>query len=311
MAIPKYNEFMKPMLRILSDGKTHRVKDIQEQLADEFRLSPEDRVVKIPSGKTLLYKNRIGWAASYMLQAKLIKSHKRGEYTITDAGSHLLKQNPEIIGKDILMRYPSFVEFQNRSKVSKKNEKVDDKEQIDVSEDQTPEATINEAYQKINQALSDELLLEIINQTPDFFEQMVVDLLKAMGYGGTTADMAKVIGKTGDEGIDGIIKEDKLGFNSIYIQAKRWDLNTTISRAEIQKFVGALAGQGATKGLFITTASFSNGAINYASKQHATKVVLVDGQMLASLMIEHDLGVSTKIQYKIKSVDIDYFREDE
>ena len=311
MAIPKYNEFMKPMLDFLADGNIHKTKELHLVLAKHFNLSDEEMTMRVTSGKTLTYKSRIGWAASYLLQAKLIKSQKRGEYQITDEGRDLLRQNIQVIDKALLLRYPTFVDFVNRSAQSSRHVDNSGSAAPIPSEDQTPEVAMDEAYKQILQTLSDDLLLEIMNQTPDFFEQLVVDLLVSMGYGGSTADMALVIGQSGDEGIDGVIKEDKLGFDSIYIQAKRWDLDTTISRSEVQKFVGALAGQGATKGLFISTAGYSKGAIEYAKKQHTTKVVLVDGHTLASLMIEYNLGVSSKAHYEIKSIDTDYFSGDE
>ena len=200
---------------------------------------------------------------------------------------------------NFLLQYEGFREFQ-----AKRENNISEQPEI---LDTTPQDELEDAFQKINDALISDLLSEIMRQTPDFFESLVVQLLIKMGYGGSISDAGKVMGKTGDEGIDGIIYEDKLGFSLIYIQAKRWDLGGSVGRPEIQKFVGALAGAGASKGLFITTSKFSKDAYTYAEKQHSTKVVLVDGNKLANLMIEYNLGVSTQITYELKKIDTDFF----
>ena len=217
---------------------------------------------------------------------------------ISDEGKRVLSSNPTVLDDEYLMRYEGFREFKTPSNGSALS--------LSTS-DATPQDELEDAFQKINSALISDLLTEIMSQTPDFFENLVVQLLVKMGYGGSISDAGEVLGKTGDEGIDGIVREDKLGFSLIYIQAKRWDLGNSVGRPEIQKFVGALAGAGASKGLFITTAGFSKEAYAYADKQHTTKVVLVDGKTLANLMIEHNLGVSTQIVYELKRVDTDYF----
>lgn len=225
---------------------------------------------------------------------------------ITPAGRQVLNENPPQIDNLYLQRFESFRKFispnnNEESTTSIPAAKVSSK---------TPQDILDEAFQQIDTTLADDLLSEIMKQPPAFFEHLVVKLLTQMGYGGSVDDAGTVIGQTGDEGIDGIIREDKLGFSLIYIQAKRWDCDKTVGRPEIQKFVGALAGQGASKGLFITTAQFTKEARQYAEKQHTTKVVLVDGTTLAKLMIEYDLGVSTEATYEIKRIDSDFFAED-
>ena len=215
----------------------------------------------------------------------------------------MLSENPDVIDNSYLRRFESFRKF-----ISPNTE--DARPNTEEVSSQTPQDTLEEAFQRINATLADDLLAEIMKLSPGFFEHMVVRLLMKMGYGGSVENAGTVVGQTGDEGIDGIVREDKLGFNLIYIQAKHWDCEKTIGRPEIQKFVGALAGQGATKGLFITTARFSAAAYDYAQKQHTTKVVLVDGAALAKLMIEYNLGVSTEITYQIKRIDSDFFAED-
>lgn len=309
MAIPKYFDFFYPILQTLgSDEATKNVKEIRSQVAKAMNISPEDRVVLAPSGSQPLYNNRIGWALTYLKKAGLIASPSRGWYAITNLGLNAYNK----VGNKISLQYleeisTDFVEF----RYGNNDTPAKSIAETSLESDDTPEDIMENAFQKINVKIADELLSAIMDQSPHFFERLVVQLLVKMGYGGAFDNAAKVVGKTNDEGIDGIIREDKLGFSSIYIQAKRWDPTTTIGRPEIQKFVGALAGQGATKGLFITTAQFSKDAIDYTrNRTYSTKVVLVDGKMLARLMIENDVGVSPINTYIIKKLDSDYFTED-
>lgn len=305
MAIPKYHEFMKPILLLMKDETPHKRSDMYEKFAIQFRLTEEEKEEWLPSGKQQVYKNRIGWALTYLKKANLIESPTRATFTITDSGKSVLKENPEVVDQEYLMKFDSFKGF-------KKNidDSVNDDQQIvDTPSGESPQDMLDRAYKAITSTLTDDVLNEVMNQSPDFFEKLVVDLLVTMGYGGSKIENSQVLGKTGDEGIDGVIKEDKLGFDKIYIQAKRWDIERTVGRPEIQKFVGALTGQGATKGAFITTAGFSKDAKEYVSKQHACKIVLIDGQTLAALMIEHDLGVSVESTYRIKKIDFDYFND--
>jgi restriction system protein len=259
----------------------------------------------LPSGQSLLFANRVGWARTYLKKAGLLDAPRRGMVSITERGLEVLKTNPKRVDNSLLKQFPEFLEFQNIKK--------DDGETLSTldsptTEKQTPEETIDLAYQNIRQSLAQELIDTVRRLTPAFFERLVVELLVKMGYGGSIKDAGKAIGKTGDEGIDGTIKEDKLGLDIIYIQAKRWQIGNVVGRPELHKFVGALAGQGAKKGIFITTSSFSKDALTYAPKNE-TKIVLIDGVQLAQLMIDYNLGVSVQRVYEIKRLDNDYFEE--
>lgn len=303
MPNPKYYEYMKPILVLCGDQKEHRLQELYTVLPDQFKLTDEDKAIILPSGKQPVYRNRIGWAKTYLTKAGLIEIVSRGNIRITPQGLAVLKENPPFISQDYLQRFESFKAFKQRDI---ENPSASSSQQ-DADKENSPQDVLDAAYKQIINTLKDDLLHEIANQSPAFFENLVVDLLLAMGYGASITNAGKVTGKSGDEGIDGIVREDKLGFDMIYFQAKKWEMDKSIGRPEIQKFVGALAGQGASKGLFISTASFSKEAIDYASKQHTTKVVLVDGNELANLMIEHDLGVSRVSVYETKKIDSDYF----
>ena len=295
MALPKYNELYQPVLSILSDGKVWPIRKVWEKAGELLRISPEEMAMTLPSGGMGVFVNRIGWARTYLKKAGLIDSPKRGFVQITEEGRKALEEGVEITNS-YLMRYPSFAEFQNRTVPQDKPEEVQE-----VSE--TPQETLDRVYKTINSELAEELLSEIMRQSPGFFETLVVDLMKAMGYGDGFVTKA-----SGDDGIDGIIHEDKLGFNLIYIQAKRWNPSISIGKPEIQKFAGAMMGPPKIeKGLFITTARFSQGARAYGEAQH---IILVDGQKLTELMIEYGLGVTTQKTYLIKRVDSDYFAEE-
>lgn len=300
MAIPKYNELYPFVLNFLSDREEHTRRELYEKIAEALALSEEDRADTIPSGEPKLL-NRTGWALTYLKEAGLVCKTARGIYKITEQGIHLLETEP-ILDNQVLSRFESFRAFKGRS-----SNAVKQNHQQEVHSSDTPQEILERAYQEINSALADDLLNEVMKQDSRFFERLVVKLLLKMGYGGTLENAAQVTKSSHDGGIDGIIKEDKLGFSQIYIQAKRWDVNTSISRPEIQKFSGALQEVGASKGLFITTAHFSSGAIESAKRQH---IVLVDGQTLAKLMIEYDLGVSTTASYHLKALDTDFFYDD-
>ena len=271
MPIPKYDEMYRAFLDCLADGQPHRSKEVKDTVAGVFSVSEKERAEMLPSGKQQLFDNRIGWTRTYLKKAGLVQSPSRGIYVITPAGRQVLNENPPQIDNLYLQRFESFRKFispnnNEETTLSTPTAKVSGK---------TPQDVLDEAFQQINTTLADDLLSEVMKQPPAFFEHLVVKLLMQMGYGGSVDNAGTVIGQTGDEGIDGIIREDKLGFSLIYIQAKRWDYDKTVGRPEIQKFVGALAGQGASKGLFITTAKFTKEACQYAEKQHTTKVVLV------------------------------------
>ena len=291
-----------------SRGETE-VRELRQAVADLMGLSADDREQMVPSGAQTTYGNRVAWALSYLKKAQLLSSPSRGLYKLTPAGKVALSEVGEHIDLKYLESFAKFREFRYGISDDEEGQSIELLTPNEEAE-QTPEDVIQSAYKKINISLADELLGAIMEQTPAFFERLVVQLLMKMGYGGAFDDAGKVVGKTNDEGIDGIIREDKLGFSNIYIQAKRWDLETKIGRPEIQKFVGALAGQGANKGLFITTAQFSKEARNYAqNKAYGTALVLVDGNMLARLMIENEIGVSPIISYTIRRIDNDYFSD--
>ena len=304
MAIPKYDEMYLVFLNCLADMMPHKSKEVRDTIAANLSVSDSERQEMLPSGRQAIFDNRVGWTRTYLKKAGLLTSPSRGVYQLTEQGKQVLDSNPDTIDNSFLAQFESFRQFMRSDSVSSKADIADDQN------GQTPQDTLDFAYRQINHALADDLLSEIMKHPPAFFEKLVVQLLENMGYGGSVENAGLVVGQTGDEGIDGIIREDKLGFSLIYIQAKRWDRTSSVGRPEIQKFVGALAGQGANKGLFITTAQFTREAREYAKKQHTTKVVLVDGDTLAKLMIDYNLGVSTQATYQIKQLDNDYFNED-
>ena len=305
MAVPKFFDFFPYVLAVLNESETLSTAQIRKAVIAEAHLTEEDLSVMLPSGKQRTVDNRINWAVTYLKKATLIHAVSRGKYAITDEGRKAYAEAGSSINLQYLEQYDSFRAFHN----VKNNSGEFVAPQSDTSEN-TPQDTLDLAFSQINTELADDLLSAVMERSPQFFEKLVVDLLVRMGYGGAFDDAGQVVGQSGDEGIDGIIREDKLGFSNIYIQAKRWDPDTTVGRPEIMKFVGALAGQGANKGLFITTAHFSKEARSYAQKQLTTKVVLVDGERLAKLMIEYDVGVSTQSTYAIKKIDSDFFSEE-
>lgn len=301
MAIPDFQSIMAPLLNFASDNREHSLRETIEALADKFGLSDEERKELLPSGRQATFDNRVGWARTYLTKAGLLVSTRRGYFRITERGHDVLRSNPSYINIAFLKRFPEFVEFQTTQK-SQEEKPL----QEQVSDTQTPEEEIEAAYQRIRQSLAQELLETIKTCSPSFFERLVVDLLVRMGYGGTRQDAGRAIGKSGDGGIDGIINEDRLGLDIVFIQAKRWE--NSVSRPEIQKFAGALQGQRARKGIFITTSDFSEGARDYVSRID-TKIVLIDGNTLAQLMIDFNVGVNAFASYELKRIDTDYFTE--
>ncbi|MDA3788284.1 MAG: restriction endonuclease [Desulfobacula sp.] len=304
MAVPDFQSFFSPMLDIANDDKEHSLKETRQKLAGHFNLTEDDLGEYLPSGTQTKFDNRVAWAKSYLIQAKVLESPRRAYFKITERGKELHLQSHEKITVKILNQYPEFVEFHS----PKSNSTPDPKphhQDIDVIE--TPEEILQKAYHSIRNDLEVELLDNIKTNTPDFFERLVVDFMVAMGYGGSRRDAGKSVGRSGDEGIDGIIKEDRLGLDVIYLQAKRWE--GTVGRPEIQKFVGALHGKRAKKGVFITTGKFSQEATDYV-KIIDPKVILIDGRDLAGFMIDFNLGTSTNAVYEVKRIDTDYFVED-
>lgn len=300
MSIPDFQSIMLPLLKFTSDKKEHSIREVIESLADLFKLSEEEKKEVLPSGQQYVFDNRVGWAKTYLKKAGLLESTRRSFFRITDLGLDVLSKNPKEINVKFLEQFPQFIEFRNL-----RREKIEE-EQKEESE-QTPQELIEYGYQRIKRELAQELLERVKQLTPRFFEKLVVDLLIKMGYGGSLKDAGKAIGQSGDGGIDGIIKEDKLGLDVIYIQAKRWD--NVVGSKEIRNFVGSLAGQHANKGVFITTSSFTKDALEYV-KTIPHKVILIDGEMLTQLMIENDIGVTKVTSYDIKKVDSDYFEEE-
>lgn len=306
MPIPDFQSIMLPLLQQVSDGKEYRYRELIEILAQQFKLSDAERNELLASGTQPIFDNRVGWAKTYLKKAGLLDSPKRAFITITEKGLKTLQAKPNIINVKFLRQFPEFVEF-HTLKREDKAESEEISEQDDVHE--TPEERLENAYQSIRKTLAEELISKVLKITPAFFERLVVELLVKMGYGGSIADAGKAIGKSGDEGIDGTIKEDRLGLDIIYIQAKRWQQGNVVGRPEIQKFVGALAGQGAKKGIFITTSSFTKDALEYVPKNE-TKIVLLDGVQLAQLMIDYNLGVTVQQSYDVKRLDNDYFGDE-
>ncbi|MDW8351657.1 MAG: restriction endonuclease [Anaerolineae bacterium] len=302
MAIPDYQSLMLPLLRLAGDGQEHSLRETIGSLAESYGLTDEERSQLLPSGGQTVFANRVSWACSYLKRAGLLMATRRGYYRITERGRQVLHENPSKVDVAFLLRFPEFVEFRNRSRP-----RPDETREADNDATQTPEEVIEAAYQALRQDLANELLQTIKERSPAFFERLVVDLLVRMGYGGTRQDAGEAIGRSGDGGIDGIIKEDRLGLDVIYVQAKRWE--NVVGRPEIQKFVGALQGQRARKGIFITTSTFSQEALDYAARVEI-KIVLVDGQTLAQLMIDHNVGVTPLAVYELKRVDSDYFLEE-
>lgn len=303
--IPDYQSIMLPLLRKVSDRQEHKIRGIVESLAKDFNLTETEKEELLPSGQQPIFDNRVAWAKTYLKKAGLLDSPRRANIIITNRGLDVLKKNPHQININFLKQFPEFIEFQ----AIKKEEEITREEITDETSTQTPEESLEASYIKIRKSLAQELINKVMTLPPAFFEKLVVELLVKMGYGGSMKDAGKAIGKTGDEGIDGTIKEDKLGLDIIYIQAKRWQPGNIVGRPEIQKFVGALAGQGAKKGIFITTSSFTKEANEYAPRNE-TKIVLIDGVQLAQLMIDYNLGVTTVNTYELKRIDSDYFGEE-
>lgn len=303
MAIPDYQTVMLPLLRFLGDEKEHSIGEVVDSLAETFNLSAEERQQLLGSGQQTVIRNRAGWARTYLKKAGLIASTRRGFFRITERGQKVLASRPERIDVKYLEKFPEFVAFREL-----RHERADDPAvTVNSSSDATPEEALDSAYQRLRLDLEAELLEQVKAASPSFFERLVVELLVRMGYGGTLRDAGQAVGKSGDGGIDGIIKEDRLGLDLIYIQAKRWD--GTVGRPEIQKFAGALQGHRARKGVFITTSSFSADALEFTSRIES-KIVLIDGAALAKYMIDHNVGVSISRSYEVKKIDSDYFSEE-
>lgn len=302
MPVPDYQKLMLPLLRLAGENLAKTLAEAEAKLAGEFELTEEERSQRLPSKQQTVLRNRVGWASFYLKNAGLLDKPKRGIFYITDAGRSVIASGTKSIDVPLLMQFEQFRLFYTKTP-NAALPPAGDSSQIP---EKTPDEVLQAAYSSLRQELAAEILDRLIKTSPDFFETIVVELLVAMGYGGSLQDAGQKLGKSGDGGVDGIIKEDRLGLDVIFIQAKRWQ--GTVGRPEIQKFVGALQGQRARKGVFMTTSGFSADALDYVSKIE-TKVVLLDGLQIANLMIDHDVGVSQVSSFVVKRVDSDYFEE--
>lgn len=310
MAIPDFQTLMRPVLEFAIKAEERSMKETNHELADLYQLTEEEREKLLPSGRAKLFHNRVAWAVTHLKKAGLVESRRRGVYAITGRGRKALVDAPDRITLNYLMRFEDFREFRNqrnKTETVEDNSRTENVKVVELEgESQTPEEVLGQAWKAIRENLDSELLDQIKQVSPKFFEQLVMDVLVAMGYGGERLDAARAVGQSGDGGIDGIIDEDPLGLDVIYLQAKRWE--GVVGRPEIQKFAGALQGRRAKKGVFITTSSFTREASEYASMID-NRIVLIDGRRLARLMIDHDVGVSPVERYVIKRLDTDYFIE--
>lgn len=300
MPVPDYQSLMAPILKIASDAKEHTKSQAVEEIACQLKLTDEERKELLPSGRQAKFDNRLGWATTYLKKAGLLESTGRGRFRITQRGLEVLRNNAGDVNTDFLKKFPEFQEFRSLTRGEAPEEQQ-------ISAAQTPEETLEFSYQKLKQDLIGEVLNRLKKCSPKFFEQLVVDLLLAMGYGGSRKDAGRAVGQSGDGGVDGIIKEDKLGLDVVYVQAKRWEAN--VGRPVVQGFAGSLEGFRAKKGVLITTSQFSDEARDYATRIEK-KIVLVDGEQLAQLMVDHGIGVTEVASYTVKRIDLDYFGEE-
>lgn len=302
MTIPDYQSLMLPILHLAADEQEHSLQEATKSLAEQFNLTEAELAEMLPSARKTRFYDRVGWAATYLRKAGLLNATGRGRFQISPRGLDVLKQSPRQINVEFLSQFDEFIEFRTRR--DKEDEEEITPGEIDV---QTPEEAIEAAYQSLRQTLAEDVLQTVKGCSPSFFERLVIDVLVKMGYGGTRKEAGKAIGKSGDGGIDGIINEDRLGLDVIYIQAKKWE--NSVGRPEIQKFAGALQGQRAKKGIFITTSNFTNEAKEFASKIDS-KITLIDGETLSQLMIDYNVGINSIVNYELKRIDSDYFIEE-
>jgi restriction system protein len=307
MAIPAYEAMLGPMLALHADGSELQRASVRAALAEHFHLSQEDLQEMLPSGRQRTFHNRVNWAAVYLAQASLLDRPQRGTTRITARGREVLARHPDHIDNTVLAQFPEFQEFLSRAKTTPSPPGAGGG---GLAEPQaTPEEAIDAAYRELRAALAEEVLGRVLDKPADFFEAVVLDVLLAMGYGGSREDAAQRLGRTGDQGLDGVIYEDRLGLDMIYVQAKRWT-DHPVRRPDVQAFVGALQGARASKGVFITTSRFTDDAADYVTRVQP-RVVLIDGRRLADLMIEYGVGVSRFRSYELKRVDEDYFVDEE
>jgi len=304
VAIPDYQSVMLPLLQFAGDKQEHSLRETIDALADHYGLTDDERKELLPSGQQAIFDNRVGWARTYLTKACLVQKTRRSHYEISQRGLDVLATNPDRIDVKFLDQFEEFREF--RSLKGTRSGSTTAAGSADSEQQTTPEEALESAYGRLRDSLAAEILQQVKTAAPSLFERLVVELLLKMGYGGSRQDAGRAIGRSGDEGIDGIIKEDRLGLDIIYVQAKRWE--ATVGRPEVQKFAGALQGQRAKKGIMITTSCFSSDARDYVSKID-NKIVLIDGDELADLMVDSNLGVSPMASYEVKKIDTDYFAE--
>lgn len=302
MNVPDFQQIMLPLLKICADRHEHSNSEMVELLATYFGLSAQQRNEMLPSGKQPRFDNRVGWARTHLGKALLLESTGRGKYRITERGLQVLARNPAQVDINLLMQFPEFQEFRSKSRVEGEANAAS----AEASQT-TPDEMLQTAYRSMRNELEQELLERVKNCSPRFFERLVVDLLVAMGYGGSRIDAGQAIGQSGDGGIDGIIKEDRLGLDVIYIQAKRW--NGSVGRPTVQEFAGALMGKQANKGVLLTTSDFSQHAKSYVQAIQQ-KIILIDGLQLAQLMFDYNIGATEAEVYVVKKPDLDYFADE-
>jgi restriction system protein len=301
MPVPAFQKFFLPLLKALADGKQHEMKRTIPAIAEALAISADEQKILLPSGRQFVHANRAEWAKTYLKKAGLIESPSRGVIQITARGREVLAKNPAELTNAFLDQFVEFRQFRE-SRESEAAPSVPVRTGVEAL---TPQEVMESAYRNLVEEAKDELLAQVKSKDDRFFEQLVVDLVVAMGYGGSIEDAGKAIGQSGDAGVDGVVKEDRLGLDAIYIQAKKWDGNT-VGRPEIQKFAGALQGQRARKGIFITTSTFSSEAREYV-KSIDSKIALIDGRELAQLMYDFNVGVSFERKLEIKKIDSDFF----
>ena len=299
--VPDFQSLMRPLLAVLEDGSEQRSEAIRTSLADRFQLTPADRQEMLPSGRVTVMANRVAWALSHLYQAGLIERPERGIYRIAARGRDVGEQNPSRVDLRVLAQFDEYRRFRARTRTTPGSAEATPVSPVDQ---RTPREQLEAAYGELRSSLAEELLDSVLAQPPAFFETLVLDVLQAMGYGGSRVNSVETLGRSGDEGVDGVIREDPLGLDLIYVQAKRW--TNVVGRPEIQRFVGALQGQHASKGVFITTSAFSAEAAQFAATV-SPRTVLIDGGELADLMIQHDVGVTVSDVYRLGRVDLDYF----
>jgi restriction system protein len=303
MSIPDFQTLMRPLLEFAADGKLHSNQEVREGLANKFRLTDQELIELLPSGRQTIFSNRVAWAKVYLSHAGLLDAPQRGHFKISNRGREVLENGPERITVGYLEKFPEFREFRTPTK----KETAASPRVEPEGADQTPEELLEAAHLRLRSDLSTDLIGRVKKCSPQFFERLVVELMLKMGYGGSRKEAGEAVGASGDEGIDGVINEDRLGLDTVYLQAKRWE--GTVGRPEIQKFVGALHGKRAKKGVFITTGVFSSECREYV-RNIEPKVVLIDGNQLAEFMIDFNVGVDPVTSYEIKRVVSDYFEEE-